>query len=112
MATVIYGKCYLWEAYYGKCSYGKSIYGKSIMTIVTVPWNRGFVRWVGWVSILVYEYTTYCMQYTVHCFPLYAVHCTLRVYLAHNTFPEKGTQSLKENSNYYRLEVKGQNWVE
>ena len=25
MATVTYGKCYLWQTYYGKCNYGKSI---------------------------------------------------------------------------------------
>ena len=38
MATVTYGKCYLWQTYYGKCNYGKSIYGKSIMAYnVTEP---------------------------------------------------------------------------
>ena len=25
MASVTYGKCYLWQKYYGKCNYGKSI---------------------------------------------------------------------------------------
>ena len=25
MASVTYGKCYLWQRYYGKCNYGKSI---------------------------------------------------------------------------------------
>ena len=25
MATVTYGKCYLYQPYYGKCNYGKSI---------------------------------------------------------------------------------------
>ena len=28
MASVTYGKCYLWQMYYGKCNYGKCIYGK------------------------------------------------------------------------------------
>ncbi len=37
MASVIYGKCYLWQMYYGKCNYGKSIYGKSIMANETEP---------------------------------------------------------------------------
>ena len=37
MASVIYGKCYLWRMYYGKCNYGKSIYGKSIMAYETEP---------------------------------------------------------------------------
>ena len=31
IASVIYGKCYLWQTYHGKCNYGKYIYGKSIM---------------------------------------------------------------------------------
>ena len=25
MASVIYGKCYFWQMYYGKCNHGKSI---------------------------------------------------------------------------------------
>ena len=25
MASLIYGKCYLWQMYYGKCNYGKNI---------------------------------------------------------------------------------------
>ena len=25
MVSVTYGKCYLWQKYYGKCNYGKSI---------------------------------------------------------------------------------------
>ena len=25
MASVTYGKCYLWQRYYGKCNYGKDI---------------------------------------------------------------------------------------
>ena len=37
MASVIYGKCYLWQMYYAKCNYGKSIYGKSIMANETEP---------------------------------------------------------------------------
>ena len=37
MASVIYGKCYLWQTYYGKCNYGKFICGKSIMSNVTEP---------------------------------------------------------------------------
>ena len=31
IASVIYGKCYLWQTYHGTCYYGKYIYGKSIM---------------------------------------------------------------------------------
>ena len=31
MATVTYGKCYLWQMYSGKFNYGKYIYGKNIM---------------------------------------------------------------------------------
>ena len=30
MANVTYGKCNLWQMYYGKCNYGKCNYGKSI----------------------------------------------------------------------------------
>ena len=30
MANVSYGKCNLWQMYYGKCNYGKCNYGKSI----------------------------------------------------------------------------------
>ena len=37
MASVIYGKCYLWQMYYGKCNYGKNIYGKNIMANETEP---------------------------------------------------------------------------
>ena len=37
MANVTYGKCNLWQKYYGKCNYGKSNYGKSIMANVTEP---------------------------------------------------------------------------
>ena len=37
MASVTYGKCYLWQMYYGKCSYGKHIYGKNIMANETEP---------------------------------------------------------------------------
>jgi len=32
MASVTYGKCYLWQMYYGKCNYGKCI-----MANVTEP---------------------------------------------------------------------------
>ena len=28
MVSVTYGKCYLWQKYYGKCNYGKSIMAK------------------------------------------------------------------------------------
>ena len=38
MANVIYGKCNLWQTYYGNCNYDKCIYGKSIMANVTEPW--------------------------------------------------------------------------
>ena len=38
MASVIYGKCYLWQMYYGKCNYGKNIYGKNIMANETEPY--------------------------------------------------------------------------
>ena len=41
MASVIYGKCYLWQMYYGKCNYGKNIYGKNIMANETEPLKRG-----------------------------------------------------------------------
>ena len=95
MATVTYGKCYLWQKYYDKCTCALESLAKCLSLSV---------------SILHILYAVYSIMYIG--FLLYAVHCTLRVYLAHNTFPEKGTQSLKENSNYYRLEVKGQNWVE
>ena len=37
MASVIYGKCYLRQMYYGKCNYGKNIYGKNIMANETEP---------------------------------------------------------------------------
>ena len=37
MASVTYGKCYLWQMYYGKCNYGKNIYGKNIMANETEP---------------------------------------------------------------------------
>ena len=40
MASVTYGKCYLWQTYYGKCNYGKSIYGISIMANETEPTNH------------------------------------------------------------------------
>ena len=59
MASVIYGKCYLWQMYYGKCNYGKNIYGKNIManeTEPTIPFVFSFrlakenpikIRWRG-----------------------------------------------------------------
>ena len=28
MASVTYGKCYLWQMYYGKCNYGKNLMAK------------------------------------------------------------------------------------
>ena len=37
MESVTYGKCYLWQMYYGKCNYGKNIYGKNIMGNETEP---------------------------------------------------------------------------
>ena len=40
MASVIYGKCYLWQMYYGKCNYGKNIYGKNIMANETEPYQQ------------------------------------------------------------------------
>ena len=46
MASVIYGKCYLWQMYYGKCNYGKNIYGKNIMANETEP-GRGLQEGVG-----------------------------------------------------------------
>ena len=55
MTIVIYGKCYLWQTYYGKCNYGKSIYGKSIMTNVTEPFLPGFVFFF---SLLKFKVTT------------------------------------------------------
>ena len=43
MASVIYGKCYLWQMYYGKCNYGKNIYGKNIMANETEPEKRQYL---------------------------------------------------------------------
>ena len=37
MASVTYGKCHLWQMYYGKCYYSKNIYGKNIMANETEP---------------------------------------------------------------------------
>ena len=37
MTSVTYGKCDLWQMYYGKCNYGKNIYGKNIMANETEP---------------------------------------------------------------------------
>ena len=45
MASVIYGKCYLWQMYYGKCNYGKNIYGKNIMANETEPfWSLNILE--------------------------------------------------------------------
>ena len=45
MASVIYGKCYLWQMYYGKCNYGKNIYGKNIMANETEPLKNQLFRY-------------------------------------------------------------------
>ena len=37
MASVTYGKCYLWQKYYVKCNYGKNIMANE--TEPSVPWN-------------------------------------------------------------------------
>ena len=37
VASVTYGKCYLWQTYYCKFNYGKFIYGKSIKSNVIEP---------------------------------------------------------------------------
>ena len=50
MASVIYGKCYLWQMYYGKCNYGKSIYGKSIMAHETEPLKAMYVVFFELIS--------------------------------------------------------------
>ena len=54
MASVIYGKCYLWQIYYGKCNYGKNIYGKNIMANETEPPELGFLNLVELSSISKY----------------------------------------------------------
>ena len=45
MASVIYGKGYLWQMYYGKCNYGKNIYGKNIMANETEPLKNQLFRY-------------------------------------------------------------------
>ena len=44
MANITYGKCYLWQMYYGKCNYGKNIYGKNIMANETEPNNKKMLK--------------------------------------------------------------------
>ena len=39
MVSVTYGKCYLWQKYYGKCNYGKSI-----MANETEPYKNGIKK--------------------------------------------------------------------
>ena len=34
-----YGKCNIWQMYYGKCNYGKNNYGKNIMANETEPYK-------------------------------------------------------------------------
>ena len=39
MVSVSYGKCYLWQMYYGKCNYGKSIMANETEPSVATPWH-------------------------------------------------------------------------
>ena len=48
MASVIFGKSYLWQMYYGKSNYGKGIYGKNIMANETEPNTSKDILKKGW----------------------------------------------------------------
>ena len=40
MASVTYGKCYLWQKYYGKCNYSKSIMANETEPKKNLFWKR------------------------------------------------------------------------
>ena len=40
MASVTYGKCYLWQKYYVKCNYGKNIMANETEPFAAFIWNH------------------------------------------------------------------------